>query len=162
MTLNTTPKRTLRSQWATLLLLLAMAGCRSDSGPSADKQVLIRADQEFARTVGEEGAEAWAGFFAEDGMMLPDGAPPLVGREKILQAMTPFFANSANALQWEPESAEIAASGELGFTVGRYTAVSAGADGQPVESHGSYVTIWRKQSDGRWKVVVDIGNPNSR
>ena len=32
---------------------------------------------------------------------------------------------------------------------------------QSVVRHGKYVTIWKKQADGSWKFVVDIGNPSS-
>lgn len=144
-----------------LVFLLFLTACSSGSGP-AGQELLLRIDREFSRTVQEKGAEGWAGFFAEDGTMFRNGAPPVMGREAILQAMTPFFAEPGNSLQWEPESAQMAASGDLGFTVGRYRVHSSNPAGESSEASGHYVTIWEKQPDQEWKVVVDIGNPDGR
>jgi ketosteroid isomerase-like protein len=65
------------------------------------------------------------------------------------------------SLTWEPRRSDIAASGDLGWTTGSYVSRGVGADGQPREAQGRYVTIWRKLPDGAWKVVMDLGNPVS-
>lgn len=54
--------------------------------------------------------------------------------------------------------AVLAESGELGYTVGQYTITVTGEDGERSVEKGKYVTIWRKQADGSWKVVLDGGN----
>jgi ketosteroid isomerase-like protein len=64
-------------------------------------------------------------------------------------------------LQWEPERADIAASGDLGWTTGRFVSEGPGPDGTTVRVEGIYVSIWRLQPDGTWKVVMDLGNPVS-
>jgi ketosteroid isomerase-like protein len=56
-------------------------------------------------------------------------------------------------MTWRPTEGDIAASGDLGYTIGRWE--FTGAEGS---ARGSYVTIWRRQPDGSWKVVVDIGD----
>lgn len=63
-------------------------------------------------------------------------------------------------MTWQPVKAEISASGDLGYTYGYYQARSHTAQGDVVRE-GKYTTIWRKQSDGTWKVVLDIGNEGS-
>ena len=65
----------------------------------------------------------------------------------------------AVSLTWEPERADIAASGELGWTTGSFVSVAPGPDGTPARTEGRYVSIWRRQDDGSWKVVMDLGNP---
>ena len=64
------------------------------------------------------------------------------------------------SLTWEPDKEEMAASGDLGYTYGRYRYRGNGPDGRPVVHNGKYVTIWRKEQDGRWRIVVDIGTPS--
>ena len=54
--------------------------------------------------------------------------------------------------------AEMAASGDLGYTFGNYVATSKDKDGKVVKHYGKYVTIWKKQADGSWKVAMDTGN----
>ncbi|MGA8309112.1 MAG: nuclear transport factor 2 family protein, partial [Terriglobales bacterium] len=54
--------------------------------------------------------------------------------------------------------AEMAASGDLGYTFGNYVLKSKDKDGHAVAHYGKYATVWKKQKDGSWKVVMDMGN----
>jgi ketosteroid isomerase-like protein len=56
-------------------------------------------------------------------------------------------------LAWYPVLADASQSGDLGYTTGPWTAMK---NNQPHTS-GEYVTVWRKQPDGKWKFVVDMG-----
>ena len=60
------------------------------------------------------------------------------------------------ALQWTPTKAEISASGDLGTTAGTYDMTMGG-----IAEKGKYVTVWKKQSDGAWKVTDDIFNADA-
>jgi ketosteroid isomerase-like protein len=57
-------------------------------------------------------------------------------------------------LAWEPVFADIALSGDLGYTTGPWEFREHG-DGP--SAFGEFVTIWNKQSSGEWRVVIDIG-----
>jgi len=93
--------------------------------------------------------------FAEDGVALGNGAAPLVGRVAI--------AKSANwdprvyQLTWTPTDAQMGPSGDEGFTWGHFEGHSKDANGNPVTTTGRYITIWRKQPNGDWKVALDAG-----
>ena len=62
-------------------------------------------------------------------------------------------AQPARQLTWYPVLADVAQSGDLGYTTGPWTMLQ---NGQP-QATGEYVTVWRKQPDGQWKFVVDMG-----
>jgi ketosteroid isomerase-like protein len=78
------------------------------------------------------------------------------GRDSIYELMKTGDADYV--LDWTPRSAEVAQSGELGWTWGEYTVSAKSEDGVPTESWGKYVNVWRKNSAGEWKVIADIGN----
>ena len=59
-------------------------------------------------------------------------------------------------MRWEPVDGGV--SGDLGYTYGVSKVLRARADGKPAVSYGKYATIWQKQRDRSWKVIVDIGN----
>jgi ketosteroid isomerase-like protein len=61
-------------------------------------------------------------------------------------------------LTWTPIKAEMAASGDLGYTYGTYVYTAKNKEGKVVVNYGKYTSIWKKQKDGRWKVMVDMGN----
>jgi ketosteroid isomerase-like protein len=63
---------------------------------------------------------------------------------------------SENILNWKPIFADISVSGELGYTTGPWE-FSTGAEPDKPVAFGHYVSIWQKQSDNKWKVIVDMG-----
>jgi ketosteroid isomerase-like protein len=119
------------------------------------KILLFDLEARFAKDVAERGGAAFADWFAEDGVALGNGVAPLVGRVAI--------ANSANwspkvyQLTWTPTEATMGPSGDIGYTWGHFEGHSKDANGNPVITSGRYITIWRKQPDGNWKVVLDAG-----
>lgn len=99
-------------------------------------------------------------YYADDAVELPNGADALQGKESIAKTMG-FLDQKDNHLTWKPVSADMAASGDLGYTWGTYEFRATDKDGKPIVDHGKYTSIWKKQSDGKWKVVLDMGNASS-
>jgi ketosteroid isomerase-like protein len=143
----------------TAYLALASFACASRTDVERQRAALMDADREFARATAARGVDGWVEAFADDGVQFR-GSQRVVGHDSIRAHMGPAFADTTFHLEWEPVSSEAAASGDLGYTIGRWESWRAGPDGAPVTGSGSYVTIWRKDSAGVWKVAVDIGNPD--
>lgn len=140
-------------------LAVAFVGCRAPvQDPPADPSALMEADRAFAAAVAAGGSEAWASWFAEDGAMIQPGVGEIRGRGEILSHMASLDEPGVS-LTWEPLRASIAASGDLGWTTGSYRSVSTAAGGEVRTGQGRYVTIWRRQPDGSWRVAMDLGNP---
>ncbi len=124
------------------------------------KVELIEADHEFERAVQKSGLGAWLTGFAPDGMMISGGATH-TGQDGIRRAMLPMFSDSAFEIHWVPSFSAVSSTGDLGYTVGTYEMTSSGEDG-PVARTGTYLTVWRRQANGSWKVEADIGNPGEQ
>ncbi len=102
-------------------------------------------------------AEAFRTFAAEDGMLLPLGEHPVKGRDAIFATMA---EGPKYELEWAPEAADVAKSGDLGYTWGESIVRRTGEDGKPIVRHGKYLTVWKRQRDGTWRFVLDMGNPS--
>jgi ketosteroid isomerase-like protein len=120
-----------------------------------ERETLMQLDRDFDQMTSKGGSEVWVSFFADDGIMMPQGAAMVAGRDAIRKSISETFAAPGYSLRWEPMDASV--SGPLGYTYGLYKATRQDASGKLVASYGKYVTIWRRQREG-WKVVVDIGN----
>ena len=57
----------------------------------------------------------------------------------------------------DTDKGEVVGAGDLGYTTGRSILRGKGPDGKPSERRGEYLTVWRKQRDGTWKVIFDTG-----
>ena len=122
-----------------------------------DKSRLIEVDREFSQMSVKQGiAKAFVNYAADNAMILRDNMLPIVGQNAIgdLWANTPDGAK----LIWEPDFADIATSGDLGYTIGHWTYSVTDSSGKTQSSKGRYVTIWKKQADGNWKYVFDTGS----
>jgi ketosteroid isomerase-like protein len=147
------------------ILLLAAAGLLSVQAaepPVDEREILLQLDRAFDRATADKGVEGWVACFAENGSLLPEAGPPITGPEAIREAMEPLLSDPENSLRWQPTRAEILIPGVLGYTVGRFQRRTRNPEGQKLLLEGSYCTIWRKQADGSWKIVLDTGSPMGR
>jgi ketosteroid isomerase-like protein len=129
-----------------------------EGGEDAVEEELLAVDSSFADTVAERDLEAFREMVAQDAVFF--GRETLRGREDVVEGWGPMFdPDSGVTLRWRPHAAEAASSGDLGFTLGEYRLTQRSSGGQVETASGSYVTIWRRGPDGRWRAVVDIGTP---
>jgi ketosteroid isomerase-like protein len=63
-------------------------------------------------------------------------------------------------LSWKTGSLEVARSGDIAYETGAYDFVITDKNGKSSDAKGKYVVVWKKQTDGSWKVVVDTDNPD--
>jgi len=80
------------------------------------------------------------------------------GRDEIRQLFAGFFSFPDLKITWSPDQVGVAQSGDLAYSTGHYEMSFRGPDGKTINDHGKYVTVWQKQSDGKWKVLVDAFN----
>lgn len=122
------------------------------------KEELINLDKEFDIAVSTGGAEAWASYFHENGVMLTSGsAANKQGKKEIFDTMNSVFGHNDFSLRWEPTGVDVSESGDLGYTYGNYIRKYKDSTNQWVTSTGKYTSIWKKDRTGQWKIVLDIG-----
>ncbi len=120
------------------------------------EQAILAADRAFAaRASAGTAAEAFREFMdAEDGLVFRIGGEPLEGAEAIHR----YFGAEApdtGKLLWEPVQAWASEAGDFGASWGRSSFVPNGA-ATPTRAH-RYVTVWRRDPDGEWKGLVEVG-----
>jgi ketosteroid isomerase-like protein len=123
--------------------------------PTITPGVLLLMDLEgrFAQSVATGGGKAFASWFADDAVTLNNGRPAVLGRASI--AAQAQWDPKTYQLTWSPQGAQMGPSNDMGFTWGHYEGRSSDKNGQPVLISGRYFTVWKKVSDGTWKVALD-------
>jgi ketosteroid isomerase-like protein len=124
-----------------------------------DRQELVAADRAFSDATTERGADGWVDYFAEDGVMVIEGGL-VTGHDSIRALMAPALSDTNFSLTWDPVEADVSGGRDLGYTRGRYLSQQRIEAGLTVTRRGTYVTIWKRQDDRSWKVVLDIGTPD--
>ena len=122
---------------------------QTDSQKSALKK-MIDTEKAFAQTSLDKGSKnAFLEFLGKDAIVFDKGTA-LNGLEYWQKL------DFKNLLTWQPTFAEIAVSEELSYTLGNFQVHNLTAEDKPL-SHGSFFTLWKKQTEGNWKVALDFG-----
>lgn len=121
---------------------------------AAEREALMAADKAWSESIDD--TDAFLSFFAEGADFMPFGAPLAQGNA-IRTTWEGLTSMPGFALQWQATDAEVADSGDLGYTIGTFE-LTTEQDGTPMTTVGKYVTVWSKQADGSWKVQVDCFN----
>ena len=138
-----------------LLLLLLLSAALL---PAADvAQRLMDADRAFDAATAQNGLDGWMSFFAEDAR-LNHRSGEIAGKADLRKFYAGMFALKQFSLRWQPLHAEASKDGTLGYTYGASQMSYADEEGKPVKREGRYLTVWRRQRDGSWKVSTDLGN----
>ena len=138
-----------------IVVLSGKVSSASPEKPTGD--MLKQLEGEFMRAAAEKGSRGYMSYYADDAVEVPNGGPLIRGRVEIAKGMA-FLDDKNNQLLWTPVGADISASGDLGYTYGTFEFHSKNKDGKVVVDYGKYTSIWKKQADGSWKVVLDMGN----
>jgi len=134
-----------------LVLVLLMAGCMQT--PQTDLEGLKGMRAVFQSALDAKDPAAIAAIYTEDGALLPPNGETVSGRAAIEAFWTETLASGIGG---EGTDIEVHALGDVGYTVGTFTATDA--DGASI-GEGKYVEIWR-HVDGEWQMHRDIWNSN--
>lgn len=122
------------------------------SGSGEPLQEMVDTDKAFSAASEKDGMKkAFLEYIADDAVLLRPGFLPIVEGDviKFLNAQE----DTSFKMTWEPRGADIASSGDMGYTYGVYKVATA-----DTTMTGTYLNVWRKQKDGKWKFVIDSGN----
>lgn len=119
------------------------------AGPHEDS--LIAVDKAFAKMANQKGpAAAYDAYAAPDIRMFDDGEGLVRGLPNIRAVLEAEYIEGGK-ITWTPQEAVASDDGTMGFTIGEWIYVTEGSPDQT----GFYVTVWRKNQKGEWKIAVD-------
>lgn len=99
-----------------------------------------------------------AALFTEDGSLLARGGRIIKGRAQIMERQRAAMQSVSGDVKVTVTTVDLWLEGETAYETGKYS-YQYQEKGQPVTEEGRYVTIWKRQKDGSWKLVMDMGVP---
>jgi ketosteroid isomerase-like protein len=136
--------------WVAFLLMVVVPLAGADR--EAAKVALVRTEAEFFQHMLEHGFGAGLRAYMADDAMIANSL--ILGREaQDARVKAESSRSRNNVIRWKPLRAEVAESGDMGYTWG--VAESGPAKEGPYKPYGIYVTIWKREADGKWKFVYD-------
>ncbi|HEX2251267.1 MAG TPA: nuclear transport factor 2 family protein [Gemmatimonadales bacterium] len=136
------------------LLMLTVANPLSLTGQmqaaSLERQVFV-AESSFAASMAQRDLQAFASFVSPEAIFFGD-TMVMRGKRAVIDGWRPFFEKPAAPFSWRPDQIEVLPSGNLAISNGPVFNPS----GKKV---GTFSSIWRRESDGKWQIIFDKGCP---
>jgi ketosteroid isomerase-like protein len=136
-----------------LLITVALITTAQQKSITPELLKLVNSERAFSQTSVQKGVRAsFVEFFADDGINFtphPGNAQENFRQRPAPTAPQPF------TLKWEPIYADISQAGDLGFTTG--PVVNTDNENKRPPRYSYYFSIWKKQPDNNWKVLIDYG-----
>ena len=138
---------------ATAAALAILTSC-SSSPPDlkAEESAIRKADAEWSKAAQARDLDRTVSYYATDAQLLPPNAPIAIGSPAIRAAWAPLLA-PALSVSWKLSKVDVAISGDLAYGIGTYVIAM-----KPADEIGKLIEVWKKQPDGKWKVVADTFN----
>ena len=138
-----------------IILLIPVLLARTAGGQQMSPLMqMVNSEKSFAASANSEGITEAFLKYLDDSAKVFERGQILNGREVWSQRKM-----DSMELKWYPEFAEVAASGDIGYTTGPSEFRLKKGSEKP-DHKGYFNSIWRKNSEGEWKVVLDMGTPS--
>jgi ketosteroid isomerase-like protein len=147
-----------------MLAVMTTAGCTSGANASADTAKIeesIRAQEaQWQKDYAAKDINALAGHYADDAALGGPGDPLATTGTERRQMLQNLLIDPNLDIKFSADRMQVAEAGDLAYSRGHYTLQATDkATNKPVTSKGSYLTVYKKQSDGSWKAVEDFITP---
>lgn len=144
----------------TTLTLFLLSGCTKPTiDVAAEGEKLMQISHEWSEAVTTGDLEAIVNYWADDAVMISPYEPTLTGKEAIRQMVAESFNIPGFSISWEPLSASVSKSGDMGYLIEENRMTWLDEDGNEVVMQNNVLTVWKKDSEGNWKNVVDMMSP---
>jgi ketosteroid isomerase-like protein len=128
-------------------------GSQTATFPEADTKAIRDASAGFQTAVRDTAWDTWANYYTSDAMFGPPNGPAVSGHDALVQFARTFPPTSGFTLR----QVDVDGRGDLAYVYGKYSWTLMLPQGQVPDS-GKYIEVWRKQSDGSWKITRDVFN----
>lgn len=145
----------IKKSWILFLPFLFLAACDQEVDLVKETELLLELDHAFSKESAEKGIKAtFMDYIDQDVVILRKGSLPIEGKAAV-EAYLSEIPDHYYTLTWEPIRAVVSEDADLGYTYGIWTMVTN--DSIQVTSKGTYATIWKKNEEGVWKLMLDTG-----
>lgn len=120
------------------------------------KREILETEKDFAAMAQQEGiSEAFLFYAAEEAVLMRNNSL-IIGIEALKERFEKDKSvGDKVSLDWKPDFVDVASSGDLGYTYGKYKYTTTDSIGKSKVIKGVFHTVWKRQADGKWKYVWD-------
>ncbi|MGE5563573.1 MAG: YybH family protein [Bacillota bacterium] len=147
---------------ATAAAALMLGGCdkaqtKKAADPDSVKQAIKADEAKWNKDIQAKDTQAIGEHYADDSFFVAPGVAPTEGSTPIRQIFANASTDPAFELHFSADKIDVASSGDLAYSRGKFSEkYTDKKTGKVMSNSGTYLTVYKKQDDGSWKVVEDF------
>ncbi|HEX4638057.1 MAG TPA: nuclear transport factor 2 family protein [Chthoniobacterales bacterium] len=142
---------------ATALIAVAQEN-KNETGIAEARKAIDKGNAQWVDAWDKADASLIAALFAEDGVLLGRNGKFFKGPKQIFERQKTLMESAGKGVKATVTTVDLWLDGETAYETGKYS-YQFQEKGKPVTEAGRYVTIWKRQADGSWKIIMDMGVP---
>ena len=125
----------------------------------AEEAALAKADSTWSAFSAEgKDVDKILSYWTDDAVVLPPGQPMVKGKEALRKFVDESFRIPGFSISWKSSDIHFSPDGKLAYMYGENLTSMKDSTGNKISIPGRGYSIWRKETNGEWKCVVDIFN----
>ena len=133
-----------------------LTGAAPDTRANDEQAIRDAEDVQMFEAAKAKDVERVLSFYADEALGFPPNAALISGKEEMGAFWSELVENPN--LNWQTTKVEVSRSSDLAYSFGTYGLTMSSAEGEPLDDHGKWVVVWKKQPDGTWAHIIDIFN----
>ena len=124
----------------------------------AEGERLMQVSRDWSRAAASDSIDKVLSYWADDAIVMSPGQPTIKGKDAIRKMVEESSKIPGFKISWEPLTVEVANSRDMAYLIEQNKITVTDSSGKPITEYNKAVTIWRKETDGTWKNIVDTWN----
>jgi len=145
----------------TIIILSTAFSCtqkqKVDTKAEGDK--IMQLSKEWSEAASKKDLDKTVSYWADDAILISEGQPSLNGKQAIKKFVEESFKIPGFKISWQPQNVIVSENGDMAYMIEDSQMSYSDSTGKSTTLNSKAVSIWRKQTDGSWKNVVDISTP---
>lgn len=142
-------------------LLSLICACAKESAPgnhAEDERKVRDLETDMAKAIAAKDPRKLVSLYADDAALYDESSPSIRGKHAIREAWKADLSRPGVAMSIEPGTVEVSSGGDLAWAHGVYKMTTHDAAGKFLTDEWEYALVYKKQTDGEWKIMADSAN----
>ena len=149
-----------KSFTSVVLITLTLLSCgQTQVDLEAEKAAILKTDSTWAALATQsKDAEKIVAYWSDDAVVIAPGEEPVKGKDALRKMVNDMNNIPGFSISWRSSDVHFSPDAKMAYMYGENFFSMNDSAGNKIAIPGRGYTIWRKETDGNWKCVVDIWN----
>ncbi len=148
---------------ALMLVTVTLICCNQKKvDTKAEGEKLMALSREWSKQAAGKDVDKIVDYWSDDAVLFTNGRPAINGKNALRQMVEESLNIPGFKITWEPVKVDVSESGDMAYLIEKNEMTMQDSTGKPFVIKGNVVTVWKKNTAGEWKAVVDISSDQAQ